>query len=69
MLLARINYYDGKVGCVFPMVISSDFRMGQHRDDDHQEDAPHFNLKILVFDTDIEIKNVGDLNDYSEANI
>ena len=29
MLLARINYYDGKVGCVFPMVISSDFRMGQ----------------------------------------
>ena len=22
-----------KVGCAFPMVISSDFRMGQHRDD------------------------------------
>ena len=31
-----------KVGCIFPMVISSDSRMGQHRDDDHQEDAPHF---------------------------
>ena len=30
-----------KVECVFPMVISSDFRVGQHRDDDYQEDAPH----------------------------
>ena len=35
----------GKVGCVFPMVISSDFRTGQHRDDDHQEDAPYFKLQ------------------------
>ena len=26
------------------MVISSDFLMGQHRDADHQEDAPHFNF-------------------------
>ena len=33
---------DTKAGCVFPIVISSDLRMGQHRDDDHQEDAPHF---------------------------
>ena len=24
------------------MVISSDFRKGQLRDDDHREDAPHF---------------------------
>ena len=24
------------------MVISSDFRVGQHRDDDHEEDAPYF---------------------------
>ena len=24
------------------MVISSKFRMAQYRDDDHQEDAPHF---------------------------
>ena len=31
-----------KLGCVFPMVISSDFRMGEHRDDDHEEDAPYF---------------------------
>ena len=27
---------------VFPLVISSEFRMGQYRDDDHREDAPHF---------------------------
>ena len=26
------------------MVISSDFRMGKHRDDDHEEDALHFTL-------------------------
>ena len=27
---------------VFPLVISSEFRMRQYRDDDHHEDAPHF---------------------------
>ena len=26
------------------MVIFSKFRIGQHRDDDHGEDAPHFNI-------------------------
>ena len=31
-----------KVGCVFPMVISSEFRKGQYTDDDHREDASHF---------------------------
>ena len=30
------------MGCVFPIVISSELGMGQNRDDDHQEDAPHF---------------------------
>ena len=24
------------------MAISSEFRIGQHRDDDHEEDAPYF---------------------------
>ena len=32
-----------KVGCVSPMVISSEFHMGQYWDDDHREDAPHLN--------------------------
>ena len=27
------------VGCIFPMAISSEFRMEQHRDDNHREDA------------------------------
>ena len=31
-----------KVGCIFPVILSFEFRMGQHRDDGHQEDAPHF---------------------------
>ena len=31
-----------KLGCVFPMVIWPEFRMGRYRDDDHREDAPHF---------------------------
>ena len=26
--------------CIFPIVISSEFRIGQYRDDDHREDAP-----------------------------
>ena len=31
-----------------PMVNSSKFRMEQNRDDDHQEDAPHFTfLKFM----------------------
>ena len=33
---------NSKVGCIFPMIILSEFRMGQYRDDDHREDAPHF---------------------------
>ena len=36
-----------KVECVFPMVILSDFRMGQHKDDCHQEDAPHFIDRVI----------------------
>ena len=31
-----------KAGCAFPMIISSNFRMGKHRDDDHEVDAPYF---------------------------
>ena len=41
------------VGCIFPMVISSEFHMGQHRDDDHREDTLHFKSlvrKIGLFD-------------------
>ena len=29
-----------KVGCALAIVISADFRMGKHRDDNHEEDAP-----------------------------
>ena len=31
-----------KVGCAFPMVISSDIRMGTHKDDNHKVDVPYF---------------------------
>ena len=31
-----------KVGCAYPMVLLTEFQMGQQRDDDHQGDAPHF---------------------------
>ena len=36
-----------KVQCAFPMVISSEFRMRQHWDGDHQKDAPHFTYVFL----------------------
>ena len=36
-----------KVGCVYPMVNWSEFRMGQYRDNDHREDTSHFNLSQL----------------------
>ena len=31
-----------KVESLIVMVISSDFPLGQQRDDDHEEDAPYF---------------------------
>ena len=37
-----------KVGRVFPMVIWSEFRLGEYRDDDHREDAPHFNIGCII---------------------
>ena len=36
------NQVLAKVKCIFLMVISSNFHMGQFRDDSHQEDTPHF---------------------------
>ena len=29
------------------MVISSEFRIGQYKDDDHREDAPHFDIREI----------------------
>ena len=37
------------MGCAFPMVISSDFRTGKHRDDDHEEDASYFTFLSEVY--------------------
>ena len=41
------------------MVISSDFRMGIHRDDDHEGDAPYFSrfFKIPILVDVILFKN------------
>ena len=41
------DFIPGKVGCVFVMVIWSEFRMEQYRDDDHREYATHFNFLCL----------------------
>ena len=45
--LAELHFYTKKVAYskvrgVFPVDISSEFRIGQYIDDDHLEDAPHF---------------------------
>ena len=43
-----------KKECVFPVVISSEFRMRRHRDGNHQVDAPYFICSIrAVFDKKI----------------
>ena len=39
------NY--NKVGCVLPIVIWSEFRIGQYSDDDHRRRAPHF-IKVFI---------------------
>ena len=36
------NCLNSKVGCIFPMVMSSEFWMMQYRYDDNREDACHF---------------------------
>ena len=48
-----------KVGRAFPMVIWSDFRMGNHRADDHEGDAPYFSrfFKIPILVDVILFKN------------
>ena len=54
-----------KVGCVLPMVISSESCMEQYRDessdDDHREDAPHF----IIFERSIvsDLVLLSSLND------
>ena len=42
------NHELNKVVCAFPMVILSDFRMGEHRDDNHEEDEPYFKTLSLL---------------------
>ena len=37
-----------KAGCIFPLVISCEFRMTQYRDDDHREDAPQFTFNRVT---------------------
>ena len=40
------------------MVISSDFRMGENRDDDHEEDAPYFTVINLFFTVSSRLANI-----------
>ena len=47
-----------KVGCVFPMAISSKFRMGQYRHDDHGEQVPPFYIYTAFVDK-IESQLIG----------
>ena len=51
LLVREISGSDGgnslkliwsKVGCVFPMSITSEFRLEQYRDYDHRGKSPHF---------------------------
>ena len=37
-------YFIFKVGCISPMVIGSELRIGQYKHDGHREDAPHFTI-------------------------
>ena len=40
-----------KVGCILPIVILSEIRLGQYRDDEYRENAPHFSyLERFLFE-------------------
>ena len=47
-LFSLIIYFVcfSKVGCIFPVVISSELRMGLCKDDDHREDAPNLRFDV-----------------------
>ena len=56
--------FEYKVGCVIPMVASSDCRMGLHRDDDHQKDPPHFiwpHLTVFLVEVQNEVERIFEL--------
>ena len=55
-----------KVGWVFLMVISPEFRMRQYRDDHHWEDTPHFTC--LLFWEVGEAKQIPKVIDYRLPN-
>ena len=40
-------YFIFKVGCISPMVIWSELRIGQYKHDGYREDAPHFTIWLL----------------------
>ena len=46
MATIELNPTAIKVGCIFPMVILSEFRIGQYRDEYHRKDAPPLYLRI-----------------------
>ena len=49
-----------KVRCVFAMVMTSEFYMGQYRDDDHPVAAAHFNnhFRSLVFEPEVRVSTI-----------
>ena len=49
------------------MIISSEFRMGQYRDDDHREDAPHFILGFLKVNYEYGLLNIFQPGDYAHS--
>ena len=56
---SKIAIFGSKVECVLPMVIWSEFRIRQYRDDDHWEDVPHFSEKLLRDETALTEKVLG----------
>jgi len=44
----RRTFIIQTVGCVFPMVIWSEFRMGKCRNNDHKDDVPYFTVWMVT---------------------
>ena len=53
----QVLFEENKVGCVLPMVIWPELRLGQDRDDDHWEDAPHFTGEIEIMPWSMRVIN------------
>ena len=60
------SFQNRKVECILPVVISSDFRMGQYREGGFREDATHYNFCWTLLSLNVWFNQWIDLENLNE---